>query len=182
MQARKAMSNVLLCLLFFVLGLGAALVVRRLMEWGNTLGLAATVSEVELAPAIADFNEKISGLRKKHSLSDRQIGWILFQHGFGGQFTVLPRKGGSLVGSGYQVKAIGNDNQVWMAGELEGTKVGPRDRRQLVVIDTIGKRIVSVTELPRGVDVEKLDFVMFSDSDIRQFGLKNAVSAIYKRQ
>ena len=162
------MRSLFLRCALFLLGVAGCLAVLRVMEWSrlnaSPLTLHALPSEIR-----GDFAATLRSFSKKHALTEQQLAWLVFQHGFSGFSRPIMEKGAVVVGRNYFSTSRGNDNIVTFGSET--IRAGSRDANQLLVIDSSRQRILGSVALPTASSISDLEFLLFTPADIRQFSM-----------
>lgn len=96
------------------LTLGAILTLafQAYQEWAQT-PLTGVTQEMK-----KDFNVMVEAFKNTHTLTDEQVGSIIFWQGFSGFRDPLMVKGNIALGTGYQIPLTGEVNKIWLNKKL----------------------------------------------------------------
>lgn len=165
-------------LVFFACGVAATLGFQYARKSTPTADIAFAPPEVPSA-AFDDFRKQTGELKTRYALSDAQLSWVVFRHGFSGFFEPLMKKASAVTGTNYSSTAWGDANTLSIAGQ-ENRTLGPRTNAQLAVLDTRGAKLLGTVDLGTAA-MEDLDFLVFAPNEIRQFGMSNVYGVKYGR-
>lgn len=162
------------------LGIVLTLAYQAYHEWAQT---PLTVVSQEMKK---DFYALVEAFKKKHSLTDEQVGSILFWQGFSGFRDPLMVKGSIALGTGYQIPLTGGLNKIWFNNRLaektpSETIVGQREKTQLVLVDPNQGEILNAFDIPKKTNIANIEFVIFTQSEIKTFRMDTVYGMKYKR-
>lgn len=158
-------------IIFLLAGFFICLAVQHVLEWKRLD--ASPLAWHALSPAIRDdFAVTIRSFSQKHALTEPQLGWLVFQHGFSGFSRPIMEKGGVVVGRNYFSTSRGSRNVVTIGNET--VHAGSRESAQLVIIDSGAQKILGTVGLSPASSINDLEFLVFTPSEIRQFGMNTA--------
>lgn len=100
------MYTLIISVCSIALGVILTLAFQAYQEWAQT-PLAGVTQEMK-----KDFNVMVEAFKKKHSLTDEQVGSIIFWQGFSGFRDPFMVKGSIALGTGYQIPLIGEVNKI----------------------------------------------------------------------
>ena len=178
--SRLGMHTIIISICSLALGVVLTLAFQAYHTWAQT-PLTGVTQETK-----KDFNVMVEAFKKKHSLTDEQVGSIIFWQGFSGFRYPFMVKGSIALGTGYQIPLTGEVNQIsFNKKHAEETPfeniVGQREKTQLVLVDANQGRTLNAFDMPNNSNMANIEFVIFTPSEIKTFRMDTVYGVKYKR-
>lgn len=162
------------------LGVVLTLAYQAYQEWAQ-MPLTGVSQEIK-----KDFNVMVEAFKKKHTLTDEQVGSIIFWQGFSGFRDPFMVKGSIALGTGYAIPLAGEVNKISFNKKLAEeapfeTIVGQRENTQLVLVDSNQGKILNAFDMPNNSNMANIEFVIFTPSEIKTYRMDTVYGVKYKR-